>query len=123
MADLRLKRIAAAARVIAHALQDPKDLEISSINLRHGLEDDQLEVLLFLAVRALPPDVCERMLQDIFEGAGWPMPSISEDPLEDARYWAKGATEKELNRYAVACFERMTPSRRNTFLRWAEKQK
>ena len=50
------------------------------------------------------------------EALGLPLPPlVSEGLLDDARWWAARAPAEEIRAYALACFERMSPSDRAQF--------
>lgn len=121
--ELRNKRIVAAARMIARFLlvdmNDRQQQPLYALNLTADLTEDERIALAMLLLGTFPADRAEAVAKMHFEGVGFPGATIMEDPMEDAKYWAEMANAKELGAYAAACFLKMTPARRQGFLKWA----
>lgn len=124
MDDLRKRRLTAASRLILGVLLDgPLSTDRFNLTAAHiatDLSEPDRELLLHLIVASLPADVAERLVQGAFDGAGYPTPTLMDDALGEARFWASGANAKELGAYAMASVEKMSKERRAAFLKWME---
>lgn len=123
--SLRLKRIGGAFRMMMEfVITGPKkqnERDLYALNVMKDMTESERIDLMGLLISTFPADVAENVVQTWFEGAGYPMAALMEDPIADARLWADGANRKELDAYAVASFDKMSPSRRQQFLKWAQR--
>lgn len=83
------------------------------------LDQGPLGGLAFAALRALDPEHRQTAFDLAHwgetEGMGTPLPPWV-NVMEDARWWASGASRRERKAYALASFEAMNPQDRAAFL-------
>lgn len=118
--SIRQTRATAAMRMVLNfLLEPPEDRSGHAANLARDLSEDDRIRLLWLFMDTFPGHIAEQAAQAFFEGVGYPGASIMEDPREDAKFWAGQANPKEVDAFAMACFNRMSKNRRHQFLQWA----
>lgn len=80
------------------------------------LSDQQRAALVFMALRALPPEIGRQTAVSALSlHRGAPVPPLF-SAMDEASRWADWASDEELDAYAVATFNRMTPARQRAFL-------
>lgn len=123
--EIRQKRQNAAARMMLRYIgageTERKDRDLYAMNLARDLSETDRVMLLEVLFQTFPPDIMEVLAQSFFTEAGMPGVELMEDPMADAKFWADGANAKELKAYAIACFRKMAPKTRQSFLEWAKK--
>lgn len=127
MADMRkARRIEAAKRILAFMKRDgnlsDEDWLLWAVHLQSDLTERERASLVLLLLRTFTPDEAESIVQTAFQGNGWPLPTLGEDPLPDARMWAEDASPKEISAWAMACVDRMHKGKLRKFVDWAQKR-
>lgn len=122
--ELRKKRIqSGAAQIFKYLFEGrPSDqvFDAHVLTLGGSLTELERASLIELLLWTFPPDQAEELCRSWFKDAGHPSAQLMDDPREDAKFWASGATSREVSAYAAACFNRMSPKRKGEFVKWAE---
>jgi hypothetical protein len=90
---------------------------------REYLERAQAATALCNAVRACHREDAERILLAVLESwrQGAPLPSLMQEIMADARWWAGLASLAELKAYCLACFTRLPETDKRGFLAYVAK--
>lgn len=94
----------------------------SKDKLQEHLTETDLATLAFIALRCLPDDLAAQAADSALGYSGGPPVPLDDNVMQDARWWADGASERELKAYAIASYHRMSPAARDGFKTWALKQ-
>lgn len=86
--------------------------------IQEHLTETDLASLAFVSLRCLPDDVAMQVSDSAMGLMGAPVPPLNDDVMQDARWWADGASERELKAYSIACYHRMSPRAREGFRKW-----
>ena len=127
MDDIRkARRLEAAKRILAFVKRDgnlsEEDWLLWAVHLQADLTERERAALVLLLLKTFTPDEAESVVQVAFKGSGWPLPTLGDDPLPDARMWAEDASPKEVSAWGMACVDMMPPGKLRKFIDWAKKR-
>lgn len=109
-----------ATRMLGYALtmHDYETWEAASAVWQARLTPEECAALAWAALRALDEDHAREVANTVLDGAGAPLPPFT-SPTDDAAWWAGIASPEEIDAYAVATFNALSPAKRRHFIDYA----
>jgi hypothetical protein len=106
-----------ATRMLGFALtlNDEASWEGASFVWQVRLTVAERSAIAAAALRSLDLDQAIEIADAVFGGAGAPLPFLL-DPVSDALSWASYANPAEIDAYALATFNALSPSKRREFI-------
>lgn len=109
-----------ATRMLGYALtmHDFETWEAASAVWQARLTPEECAALAWAALRSLDRDHALAVTEAVLDGAGAPLPPLF-NAADEAVFWAGIASPEEIDAYAVATFNALSPAKRRDFIDYA----
>lgn len=110
-----------ATRMLGYALtmHDYETWEAASAVWQARLTPEECAALAWAALRSLDRDHALAVTEAVLDGAGAPLPPLF-NATDEAAWWAGIASPEEIDAYAVATFNALSPAKRRDFIDYAK---